>query len=64
MVVASSVDPNPFSSKETELNHLWRDFLRSYPNADPLHHPEQCKYYAKMYFYYNQNRVNPSSEKR
>jgi len=41
-----------FSNRETEMNHLWRDFLRTYPSADPIHHPEQCKYYAKMYFYY------------
>jgi len=41
-----------FSNTETEMNHLWRDFLRTYPNADPIHHPEQCKYYAMLYFYY------------
>jgi hypothetical protein len=46
------VDSSPFSNKETELNHLWRDFLRSYPQADPVHHPNACKYYAMLYFYY------------
>ena len=39
-------------NSETELLHLWRDFLRTYPQADPVHHPMQCKYYAMLYFYY------------
>ena len=56
---------NPFSNKETEMNHLWRDFLRMYPSADPIHHPEQCKYYAKMYICYKSEteKSRKSSEK-
>ena len=52
-------------NRETELLHLWRDFLRTYPQADPVHHPMQCKYYAMLYFYYRSETTDSrkSSEK-
>jgi len=52
-------------NSETELLHLWRDFLRTYPQADPVHHPMQCKYYAMLYFYYKSEteKSRKSSEK-
>ena len=52
-------------NSETELLHLWRDFLRTYPQADPVHYPMQCKYYAMLYFYYRRetSKTSKSSEK-
>jgi hypothetical protein len=35
---------------------LWKEFLRQYPKADPVHHPKQAMYYAYMFFYYRNKR--------
>ena len=47
---------NDESRKENLEGSLWKEFLKQYPQADPVHYPKQAMYYAYMFFYYRNKR--------